>query len=358
MDDESGELQPGTGRRTPVLGVQNLWVEYSLRRAGLGASGKIAAVAGIDLEIGQQEVLALVGESGCGKSTLARTVVGIQKATAGTVYLDGQPVGDQRSSQQRRKIQMVFQDAQSSLNPRMTVGQTLTEVIRAHRMRPKEQIPSRVDELMHLVHLPARLVGSRPRALSGGQRQRVGIARALALEPQVLVADEPVSALDVSVQAAVLNLLMDLRASLGLSVLFISHNLAAVRQVADRVAVMYLGRVVEIADADRFFLRPAHPYSAALLTAVPRLGVPGHSAPALAGDPPGLADKPRGCPFRSRCAIAQEDCIEQVPVLSAAPGAAQGVHLVACHHPVGGPPSGPAGTFSELDKGVGDNGHH
>lgn len=323
----------------PVLRARDLRVEYLLRRSGLrrGSAERLPALAGVDLELHDKEVLALVGESGCGKSTLARTLVGIQKATAGKVFIGDKAVGERRSAQQRRMIQMVFQDAHSSLNPRMTVGQTIAEVIRVHHMRPKAQIPARVDELMHLVQLHSRLMNSRPRALSGGQRQRVGIARALALEPNVLVADEPVSSLDVSVQAAVLNLLMDLRDSLGLSILFISHNLAAVRQVADRVAVMYLGRIVEVAGADRFFARPAHPYSAALLAAVPRLSAAQRAVAALAGDPPSMAADLPGCSFMHRCTSATDYCADHIPILARLGNTPSDVHLVACHNPLGRP---------------------
>jgi ABC-type glutathione transport system ATPase component len=207
----------------------------------------VQAVAGVDLEVARGEVLGLVGESGCGKSTLGRCIVGLYRPTAGEVLWEGQPLRADRDRAQRRRMQMVFQDPYSSLNPRMTVRQTLSEVLRVHRMVPRERVDERCRELMDLVGLGARSLDAHPRQFSGGQRQRVSVARALALEPELLVADEPVSALDVSVQATVLNLLDDLRTQLGLTMLFIAHNMAVVRHVCDRVSVMYLGRIVETA---------------------------------------------------------------------------------------------------------------
>ncbi len=225
---------------------------------------------------------------------------------------------------------MVFQDPYSSLNPRMTVKQTLSELLQAHGMVPKGGIDERCAELLDLVGLPARALDAHPRQFSGGQRQRVAIARALALEPELLIADEPVSALDVSVQATVLNLLEELREKLGLTVLLIAHNMAVVRHVADRVAVMYLGRIVEEAPTDELFTNPRHPYTQGLLTAVPRL-VPGRESQsvAMAGDPPSPIDLPSGCRFHPRCPIAQEPrCSTEDPVLVPGPGAD---HVAACH---------------------------
>src|SRR6476469_4687740 len=207
----------------------------------------LRAVDGVDLEIARGEALGLVGESGCGKSTLGRCIVGLYAQTAGEIRYAGEPLPARRARAQRRRMQMVFQDPYSSLNPRMTVRQTLSELLRVHDMTPRSGIDARCRELLNIVGLPARALDSHPRNFSGGQRQRVSIARALALEPELLVADEPVSALDVSVQATVLNLLDDLRRELGLTMLFIAHNMAVVRHVCDRVAVMYLGRIVETA---------------------------------------------------------------------------------------------------------------
>jgi ABC-type glutathione transport system ATPase component len=220
------------------------------------------------------ETVGLVGESGCGKSTLARCIVGLYRPNAGVVRYDGEPLKGQRTRVQRRMLQMVFQDPYSSLNPRMTVRQTLTELLKFHELVPKRKIGDRNRELMDLVGLPERALDQTPRQFSGGQRQRIGIARALALEPKVLIADEPVSALDVSVQANIINLLSDLKESLGLSMIFVSHNMAVVRQVSDRTAVMYQGRIVETGDTDGVFDDPVDPYTKLLIGSVPRLVTP------------------------------------------------------------------------------------
>jgi oligopeptide/dipeptide ABC transporter ATP-binding protein len=240
------------------------------------------AVDGVDLVLARGETLGLVGESGCGKSTLARCLVGLYPLTAGEITYDGAPLSSRRTRAQQRAVQMVFQDPYSSLNPRMTVGQMLSELLRYHDLVPRDKVRDRCRELMRLVGLPERALGQRPRQFSGGQRQRVGIARALALEPKVLIADEPVSALDVSVQATIINLLAELKETLALSVIFVSHNMAVVRQVSDRTAVMYRGRIVETGTTETLFDDPVHPYTQLLLRSVPRLLEPA-GAPASAG---------------------------------------------------------------------------
>jgi oligopeptide/dipeptide ABC transporter ATP-binding protein len=303
---------------------------------------RLRAVDGVDLEIGRGEALALVGESGSGKSTLALALCGLRPVDTGDIRLNGKAVGARRSQADRRRVQMVFQDPYSSLNPRLTVGGVLRELLRVHHVVPRSQVAAESRRLLTLVGLPEEAVSSYPRQFSGGQRQRIAIARALALRPEVLIADEPVSALDVSVQATILNLLAGLRAELGLSLLLISHNLAVVRHLCDRVAVMYLGRIVEVAPTEELFGAPRHPYTRGLLAAIPRLafGAPDTGAPAITGDPPSPLRIPAGCRFRTRCPIAQPRCEQEDPALT---GAAQAPgHLAACHFAF--EPVPPAGT--------------
>jgi oligopeptide/dipeptide ABC transporter ATP-binding protein len=319
---------------TPVLETRDLRMYFPIggglanRMVGRHAE-VLRAVDGVDLHVARGEALGLVGESGCGKSTLGRLIVGLYTPTTGEVLLDGKRLDVRRSSGDRRRVQMIFQDPYSSLNPRLTVRQTLAELLRVHRMVPRPEIDARCRELVDTVGLPATSLDAYPRQFSGGQRQRISIARALALQPDVLIADEPVSALDVSVQTTVLNLLAELRANLGLTLLFIAHNMAVVRHVCDRVAVMYVGRIVETAMTEELFSDPRHPYTQALLKAVPRL-VPGRAseAPAIAGDPPSPISLPPGCRFGPRCPIAQDVCTADEPLLTSPAGRR---HAAACH---------------------------
>ena len=318
---------------TAVLEVENLRCEFPVGSALAarvhGRSAPILrAVNDVSFTIDARSSVGLVGESGCGKSTLAKAIIGLTAATSGVVRLDGAELPAKRDRASRRRIQMVFQDPGSSLNPKMTVGAAISEVLLFHRLCTPETVERRCRELLELVELPASAYNRRPAALSGGQRQRVAIARAIALEPDLLIADEAVAALDVSVQASILNLLNDLRARLGLSMLFISHDLGVVRQVTDRVLVLYLGRVVEDQPTQDLFDDPRHPYTRALLAAAPKFNdkkAPGQSA--LPGDVPSAIDLPAGCAFRGRCALAQDRCATDAPPLA---GPDTG-HTAACH---------------------------
>ena len=307
----------------PLLDVDALTVHFH-RRTGLFGSHRetVQAVNGVSLAIGRKETLGLVGESGCGKTTLARALLRLVDKTSGTVRFDGQdlfalPPAELR--RMRRRIQIVFQDPYASLNPRLTIGAAVREGLTIHKIAEGAAADRRVRELLDEVGLSPDAAHGYPHEFSGGQRQRAGIARALAVEPELLVCDEPVSALDVSVQAQVLNLLMDLQARRGLSYLFISHDLAVVRHVAPRVAVMYLGRIVEEGPAEELYARPRHPYTQALLSAVP-VPDPLTRRPriVLPGDPPSPVNPPSGCPFHPRCQHPAKDatCREVRPELT------------------------------------------
>ena len=314
------------GPAEPLLSGRDVSVSFPVgSRVAARISGEerlLRAVDGVDLEMRRGEALALVGESGSGKSTLAQALAGLLRTDRGEIRFDGRVLPASRSRADRRRIQMVFQDPYSSLNPRLTVGGMLRELLRVHHVVPANRVAEFSAELLALVGLGEADLSSYPRQFSGGQRQRVAIARALALRPDVLVADEPVSALDVSVQATILNLLSNLRNDLGLTLLLISHNLAVVRHLCDRVAVMYLGRIVEVAPTEEIFSAPRHPYTRGLLAAIPRMteGAADGSAPAIAGDPPSPLRIPAGCRFRTRCPIAQPRCEQEDPVLAASPG--------------------------------------
>ncbi len=300
--------------------------------------GRVHAVDGVDLEIRRGETLGLVGESGCGKSTLARLLLGLYPVTSGTITFEGQDISRLKRAQMqpfRREIQMIFQDPYGSLNPRRRVGSIIGDPYDIHGVSKGDERKRQVQELMEVVGLNPEHYNRFPAEFSGGQRQRIGVARALALRPKLIVCDEPVSALDVSIQAQVINLLADLQRDFGLTYLFIAHDLSVVRHVSNRVAVMYLGKVVEEAPADELYGQPRHPYSGALLSAVPHPD-PDHagtqSRVRLKGDVPSPIDPPSGCRFHPRCPKAQRDCQEAVPELI--PRLTAPNHVTACFHPV------------------------
>ncbi len=313
-----------------LLRVEGLVKHFPVRRGLFGrALGTVRAVDGVDLEIGRGETLGVVGESGCGKSTLGRLALRLIEPTRGRVVFDGQDLAALDAAglrAQRRAMQIIFQDPYSSLNPRMTVGQTLAEPLMLHRLHPGRQ-PERVAELLRIVGLAPEHALRYPHEFSGGQRQRIGIARALAVEPKLIVCDEAVSALDVSVQAQVVNLLQDLQRRFAIAYLFIAHDLAVVKHIATRIAVMYLGRVVESGAKGALFAAPRHPYTQALLAAIP-LPEPGleRQRTLLGGDVPSPLAPPSGCSFHTRCPHARPLCAEREPVLEPA-----GEQWVACH---------------------------
>lgn len=320
----------------PLLSARDVTKTFALqhglmqRLAGIPAPF-VHALNGVSFDLYRGETLGVVGESGCGKSTLARALVRLHDSDEGQICFEGADIADLSGAARRtsnRRVQMIFQDPYSSLNPRMTVRQILGEALRVHRMRPAADIPARIAELLTLVRLAPDAADRYPHEFSGGQRQRIGIARALAVEPEVLVADELVSALDVSVQAQVVNLLLDLQDRLHLTVVFVAHDLRLVRHISHRVMVMYLGKVVEIGPTKEIFSTPRHPYTRALLDAAPEVD-PSRRTKAVAarGELPSPINLPKGCLFHTRCAHAFERCRTERPALSSR-GAE---HQAACH---------------------------
>lgn len=315
-----------------ILKVDNLKKYFPVKGGFFGRTiGNVRAVDDVSLEIKRGETLGIVGESGCGKSTTGRTILQLLKPTSGNVYFNGQKINGISKSELRRlrpKMQLIFQDPYSSLNARMTVGQIIGEALLDHGMVKKEEMRSRVLEVMDMCGLAEYQIDRFPHEFSGGQRQRIGIARALALNPEFIVADEPVSALDVSIQAQIINLLAKLQKEKGFTYMFISHDLSVVEHICDRVGVMYLGSMVELADKDELFENPLHPYTKALLSAIP---IPDPTAKRnriiLIGDIPSPANPPSGCKFHTRCPYATEICSKENPEYREL----EKNHFVACH---------------------------
>ena len=327
-------MTAAVGTPEPLIRVQNLKKHFPITAGVFRRQvGTVKAVDGISFDLLPKETLGLVGESGCGKTTAGRTVLNLYTPTEGKVYF-GQTevtalgVNDLRTM--RQKMQMIFQDPQDSLNPRMTVGSIISEPLLEHTKLSGLQRTERVEELLQAVGLNAKYMNRYPHEFSGGQRQRIGVARALALNPEFIICDEPIAALDVSIQAQVVNLLEDLQEKFGLTYLFISHDLGMIRHIARRVAVMYLGHIVEIATSQNLYTRPQHPYTQALLSAVPThdpVREETRERVILTGDVPSPADPPSGCPFRTRCPSAESKCAEEVPELRQI----ETGHRVACH---------------------------
>jgi oligopeptide/dipeptide ABC transporter ATP-binding protein len=323
----------------PIVELQHVTKHFPVKQGVFGrASGQVQAVEDVTLSVYRGETLGIVGESGCGKSTTARLMLRLLDPTSGSVRFEGRDitgVSTRGLRPLRREMQMIFQDPYASLNPRKTVEQIVLQPFAIHGGVSRNEARMRVRELLQVVGLSPEHASRYPHEFSGGQRQRIGIARALALNPKLIVCDEPVSALDVSVQAQILNLLRSLQAEFNLTYVFISHDLSVMRQICSRIAVMYLGRVVELADSEQIFERPRHPYTAALISAVPRVAVNGdrRERVVVGGDVPSAVDPPSGCVFHPRCPRFHEGHCDVVePSLEPAPGDSR--HVAACHYPL------------------------
>lgn len=340
----------------PIMRLEGVSVVHRIKGTGLFGHGSVHALTDADLSIAPGETVGVVGESGCGKSTMAKTMVGLQAPTEGSIVFEGHDIWSLRERERRRMlgrgVGMIFQDPAASLNRRMPIGQVVRDPLDVHGIGTDRDRSRRVNELLDLVGLPKSAAAVLPSQLSGGQRQRVSIARALALEPSLVIADEPTSALDVSVRAQILNLLLELKQRLGIAMVFVSHDIQTVKRVSDRVVTMYLGRIVEDTPADQLPDGAAHPYTRALFSATPGLLDPIDPIP-LVGPVPSAANPPTGCPFRTRCWKATDVCAERMPDLepaAAGPSPSAGAtraastrHTFRCHHPV------PAGiSVSEL----------
>jgi oligopeptide transport system ATP-binding protein len=338
VEMEQAADRPSPDTRQPLVRVTGVKKYFPITQGIIFQReiGRVHAVDGVDLEVAPGETLGIVGETGCGKSTLARLICRLLPVTEGTIEFDGQDITNLKGNQLRqlrREIQMIFQDPYSSLNPRKRVGAIIGDPFEIHGLADGKELKKRVQELMEVVGLNPEHYNRFPAEFSGGQRQRIGVARALALRPKLVICDEPVSALDVSIQAQVINLLEDLQNEFKLTYIFIAHDLSVVRHVSDRVGVMYLGKVVELADARRLYAEPKHPYTGALLSAIP---VPDPDTAQqrerviLLGDVPSPIDPPSGCRFHPRCPKAQERCVHEEPLLELKAGG----DLAACHFPL------------------------
>ncbi|GAB2943718.1 ATP-binding cassette domain-containing protein [Micromonospora polyrhachis] len=333
--------EPTAEPREPIVELHDVYVLHRTRGSGMFNRARVHALTGADLAIRPGETVGIVGESGCGKSTLAKVLVGLQRPTSGTVAFAGKDVWSMSTAERRRHIGagvgMIFQDPATSLNRRMPVREILRDPLDVHGRGTRRQREDRVAELMALVGLPRSVADVLPSQLSGGQRQRVSIARALALEPGLVIADEPTSALDVSVRAQILNLLLDLKDRLGLAMVFVSHDIQTVKRISDRVVTMYLGRIVEQAPAALLPEGARHPYTRALFSATPGLLSPIDPIP-LVGPVPSATNPPSGCPFRTRCWNVTDLCAQELPPVQHANADGEDHHEFRCHHPV------PAGT--------------